>query len=235
MHILSQFDQVRVINLVDRADRRREVAAQLERVGGMGKAAFFPATRPNGPGPFEGVGVRGCFESHLGVLREARDAGADTLLLLEDDFDFASDILTRGKRVLDELTAQRWSLFYGAHQLPMANRFGLTAIHPGEEIVTASFVGFDGAVLAPLVAFLEAMLERPAGSPDYGPMHVDGAYSVFRRLNPKLVTFAAFPALGQQRSSRSDITPSGRLLDRLPLTRSFANGLRRVRGRFAAR
>jgi len=96
-----------------------------------------------------------------------------------------------------------------------------------EPVVTASFVGIAGGVLGPLVNFLEGVLTRPPGSADYGPMHVDGAYTVFRMLNPELVTLAAFPTLGRQRSSPSDITPSEMLLDRWSGTRHIASLLRR--------
>jgi hypothetical protein len=59
-------------------------------------------------------------------------------------------------------------------------------------------------------------------------MHVDGAYTVFRMLNPERVTLAAFPSLGRQRSSPSDVTPGNMLLDRWTATRPLASLLRRT-------
>jgi hypothetical protein len=56
-----------------------------------------------------------------------------------------------------------------------------------------------------LVQGLETILSRPKGHPLGGPMHVDGAYSTIRLHHPSLKTFAAFPALGYQRASRTDI------------------------------
>src|SRR4051794_24805493 len=86
-HPFDMFEQVRIINLVDRADRRREMAQQLQRLGGMPpNTSFFEAHRPASTGEFPSVGARGCFESHLAVLRAARSGAAETLLLLEDDF-----------------------------------------------------------------------------------------------------------------------------------------------------
>jgi hypothetical protein len=58
-------------------------------------------------------------------------------------------------------------------------------------------------------------------------MHVDGAYTVFRELNPAHATFVAFPALGRQRSSRSDISPAGGIFDRWAIMRSVGASLRR--------
>src|SRR5206468_7738985 len=46
-HPLKMFDEVRIINLVDRVDRRREMSEQLEGLGGMPpNASFFEAHRP---------------------------------------------------------------------------------------------------------------------------------------------------------------------------------------------
>src|SRR5207237_9327797 len=112
------------------------------------------------------------------------------------------------------------------HVLPADRRNGLGEIAPDQPVLPASFVGFKGRAISELVGFLEAMLLRPAGSADYGPMHVDGAYTVFRQLNPGHTTFAAFPSLGRQRSSPSDITPSGTLLDRWSGTRKLMNVVR---------
>ena len=227
-HVFDCFEQVRIINLVDRPDRRREMIRELKRLGGLApNIEFYEAHRPADPGGFPGIGARGCFESHLAVLRSARDAKAQNLLMLEDDLDFTRDGRARLDKLLPELFRQRWDFFYGAHLLPANARRGLVEVPAEQPVLTASLVAFSGDVLQPLVEFLEGILGRPPGSPDYGPMHVDGAYTVFRSLNPELVTFAAFPTLGRQRSSPSDITPSNMLLDRWSGTRHIAAFLRR--------
>lgn len=221
------FDEVRVINLVDRQDRRREITDQLNSVGGIpSNISFFDAQRPDSPGEFPSIGARGCFESHLSILREARNRGSQTLLVLEDDLDFTRDGRLRMEPLLDELAAQEWSLFYGAHVMPIDGRHGLVRIATDEPVMTTSFVAFRGKAVAELVTFLEAMSKRQAGSPDWGPMHVDGAYTVFRRLNPQHSTFAAFPSLGRQRSSPSDVAESRMILDRWEGARQIASLLR---------
>lgn len=61
-----------------------------------------------------------------------------------------------------------------------------------------------------MVGYLEAMLKRPNGSPEGGPMHVDGAYSWFRRAHPGVAAYVCTPSVAQQRYSRSDISvPTG--------------------------
>jgi glycosyl transferase family 25 len=227
--IFAKFDQVRIVNLVDRPDRRREMSAQIKRVGGFGdNVRFFEAHRPGEQGKFPSLGARGCFESQLTVIRSALESSAKSLCLLEDDLDFTRSGRASAASMVKQLFSTEWDLFYGAHLLPSNGRVGLVEIPSAEPVVTASFVGFNGRILRPLVEFLDAMLDRPAGSPEYGPMHVDGAYTVFRMLNPQFRTFAAFPALARQRSSPSDITPSGSLLDRhvsmRPLSRALRHG-----------
>jgi glycosyl transferase family 25 len=227
-HAFDLFDQVRIINLVDRPDRRRDMERELNRLGGLApKVSFYEAHRLGDAGPFPSVGARGCFESHLAVLRSASQSGCKSLLLLEDDLDFTRDARNRLGRIVPQLFDQPWDLFHGAHILPPRDPSGLVRLASDEPVITASFVGFNGHVLRPLVEFLEAMLRRPAGSPDYGPMHVDGAYTIFRLLNPDRMTFAAMPSLGRQRSSPSDITPGRMLLDRWSGTRPLASLLRR--------
>ena len=226
------FDEVRIINLVDRSDRRSEIIDQLNGVGGLAlNINFFDAHRPDAPGEFPSLGARGCFESHLGILRQAHERGSKTLLVLEDDLDFTREGRAHIESVITELAAQEWSFFYGAHVMPIEGRRGLVPIAADEPVLTTSFVAFRGPAIAELVEFLGAMKERPAGSPDWGPMHVDGAYTVFRRLNPKHRTLAAFPSLGRQRSSPSDVTQSEMILDQWAVTRPIASLLRRAYNR----
>jgi hypothetical protein len=228
-HVLDRFDQVRIINLVDRPDRRSEILAELDRIGGMApNITFYEAHRPADAGGFPSLGARGCFESHLEVLRAARDAGVRNLLILEDDVDFTREGPNRLASLLPQLFARRWDFFYGAHPLADNGRDGLADIPAKEPVATTSFVAVGGQVIGPFIEFLEGVQRRPPGSPDYGPMHVDGAYTVFRMLNPHYATFAAMPPLARQRSSPSDVTPSNMVLDRWSATRGVAALLRRA-------
>jgi hypothetical protein len=226
-HLLAGFDQVRIINLEDRPDRRGEMVRQLEALGGIApNICFYDARRPDSAGEFPSIGARGCFESHLAILREAEKAGVDRLLIIEDDFDFTRGGLKRAPAIFASLFKQDWGFFYGV-PLPALKGHGLVEIVSDLPLPTTPFVAFRGHMLTDLRAFLEAMLQRPGGSTDYGPMHVDGAYTVFRRFHRQYRTFAACPPLGMQRSSRSDITPSNMILDRWANTRGLAAMLRR--------
>lgn len=200
-----------VINLALRADRRAEMAGELARLGLAldGRAVrLFPAVRPAEAGGFPTVGTRGCFLSHLGVLRMAREAGWDRVLILEDDLDFAGDIAARLPVVLHGLEGWDWSLFYGGWgEEPAGERVaeGLVRLDPAAGVRCTHFLAVRGAAIGELVEYLEEMLARPPGSPEGGPMHVDGAYSWYRVAHPQRLVLAAVPALGVQRPSPTDI------------------------------
>ena len=223
------FAQVFVINLPYRTDRRREMGTQLARIGlGFDSPAvnLFPAVRPAAAGSFDSIGARGCFLSHLQVLRAA--AGSGSVLVLEDDLDFAADIDRSLPLAMSALPAT-WGIFYGGCRATFeAEAAPLRRAMPAQELGESHFVAFNSHVVLPLVAYLEAILHRPAGHPEGGPMHIDGAYSIFRRNQPEIETYVAAPLLGRQRPSRTDIY--GLLwFDRLPVLRQIAQVVRRVR------
>lgn len=222
--LFASFDRLYILNLPGRADRRREMAGELARIGTSfddPRVRLFPASRPVDPGGFPNIGAHGCFLSHLAILREARHLGCHAILILEDDCDFAAGIETLLPPALDMLDVLGFDIFYGGYDLAAGAGAADTAATPlmladcAAPIRTTHFLAFGRTAIAALIPYLEAMLARPPGSPEGGPMHVDGAYSWFRAHRCDLSTWLARPPLGHQRPSRTDIAPPGRL-DRLP-------------------
>lgn len=211
-----------VINLAERTDRRSEMEHQLQHAGLV--ASFFPAIKPAEAAGFPSIGARGCFLSHLGVLKEA-DRRRCNVAIMEDDLDFADGFQTRWDAVLADLDARPWSIFYPAHYLE-GLAAGISELAPETGVLCTHFLMFHRDAVAEVIAGLERMLQRPPGHPDGGPMHVDGAYSTLRKQHPSLRTFAHAPAQGTQRSSRSDIADL-KFYDRIALLRP---GARIVRG-----
>lgn len=210
--LLDYFQRIYIINLPSRTDRKREIQVQLSKIDlGLDhpQIELFAAVRPDEAGGFPTIGTRGCFLSHLGVLKDAQKRELETILILEDDLDFSSDFLERVTGILDSLAKSEWGVFYGGHQIfsPITTMYNeALAIAPPADIVqTAHFIGFKQPVITLMVDYLEKILTRPAGDPEGGPMHVDGAYSWFRKQHPDIVTLLAIPELGHQRSSRTDI------------------------------
>lgn len=176
--------------------------AQLSRIGW--RAEFFPAIRPENADGFPSIGARGCFLSHLAVLKKARDVGVQQLVILEDDVNFAPGFREKWELSLSALHTKEWAIFYPGHGLE-GQPPGLSRIAPATGVRCTHFMVINGPALARLIEGLERILSRPAGHPSGGPMHVDGAYSTIRAQNPSLTTFAYSPVLGYQRPSRTDV------------------------------
>lgn len=210
-NVIDYFDKIFIINLPFRADRRLEMAQQLKSIGlsfDSPNVELFAAVRPENAGGFPSIGARGCFMSHLGILRNARLAGYNRILILEDDLDFVPDFNLRIDDTLSKLKQQTWSIFYGGYKLMSLKEKStkiIDTIDSFDAVMTCHLMAVQGNAIAELVTYLEAMLARPAGDKDGGPMHVDGAYSWFRRAHPHYVTLIAQPELGHQRPSRTDI------------------------------
>lgn len=237
--LLAVFEHVYVINLPSRTDRRREMERELDRVGIEAQepvATFFDAIRPESAGSFPSIGARGCFLSHLEVLRDARRRECRSVLICEDDLTFAPDLTSRVGPLSKRLEAEEWSVFYGGYAaLPSSDAAGpLLEVPPECGIRTTHCIGFRGEAIGEAADYLARMLDRPRGSPEGGAMHVDGAYSWYRRGHPHRRTLAATPPIGYQRSSRSDIYDDLKWFDRIPVLYPFVNGLRAAKRRFGS-
>lgn len=234
---LTTFDRIAIINLPERRDRRRAVTRELRSQGLSAESErvrFVQAIRPDGPGEFPSTGARGCFLSHLKVLRQAQADGVKRLLVLEDDVMF-TPALRRAAHLRQALEQDDWQLAYPGH-VQAAQPGPLRWERTSEALVCAHCYAVNASALPVLVAHLEACLARPAGHPQGGPMHVDGALTWLRRQRPDLVTLLASRSLAGQRSSRSDIIGPSWLDRRLGVAlaawvRSLRNHWRRFAGK----
>lgn len=231
--LLQVFDRISIINLPERDDRRRAVTRELRRHGlpvdGQ-RVRFVNGIRPDGPGEFPSIGARGCYLSHLKVLKEALADRVTRLLVLEDDVMFTPQMAEAAHLGAQLAGDDTWDLAYPGHILPPQSE-ALRWERSQQPLVCAHCYAVSARALPEVIAYLEACLTRPAGDPVGGPMHFDGALSMLRAARPDLVTWIASRSLAVQRSSRSDIAgPSW--IDRIPLAhwaRSLRNLLRRLR------
>ena len=208
---LDRFDRIRVINLAERQDRRRDMERELEEIG-LGndpRVAFFAAIRPADAGDFTSVGARGVYLGQLAILREAAAAN-EAVLILEDDCAFSP-------AARDYPTDGDWEIFYGGYEAAKPDDLANT------DIIGAHMMGFTAAAAKAIVAWLDAITYEGIHPP------IDAAYIWYRRAHPEVTTRFAVPPLAHQRASRSDIAP--RLFDRLPGFREAAELARQIRRR----
>jgi hypothetical protein len=229
--LLQSFDRICIINLPERTDRRRAVTRELRRQGMAvdgERVRFVAGIRPDGPAAFPSTGARGCFLSHLTVLRQARADGVQRLLVLEDDVMFGAALAQAGP-LGAALATDHWHLAYPGHSQPPLP--GPLRWQPTDApLVCAHCYAVHGDALQTVIDHLEACLTRRSGHPLGSPMHYDGALTVLRAAQPALVTLLASQSVAGQRSSRSDIIgPSW--LDRWPWA-GLAGGLRSAKNQW---
>jgi len=234
--LLDLFDHTYVINLPERADRRRDMHKQLQ-VTGVGAASdilstrveFVPGVRPAEAAPFGSVGVKGCFLSHLAVLNAALLGGFESVMILEDDAEFEGNVAEIVPRLEEAILRQDWGIVQLGY-LPMTEEL---------PTVDGALVPFRGDVqglhcyavhrkaLVPLIGHFERQLAGRAGDDIYGPMAADGTVNTFAWVNHDVPRHLLVPSICRQRSSRSDISPAP--LDRIPFTRALVAMARRAR------
>lgn len=223
--MFESFDCIRIISLPTRADRKRDMVAELRRMGleHDPRVTFLTGCRPTDQGLFDSIGAHGCYLSHLAALK---GANGKSVLILEDDCVFMPAARLYKVPAVD--------IFYGGF---------LSASDPANpevgSIIGSHCMGFSAGAAKIAADYLEGLLD-PAHPPD--PLAaldggyrsdvrppIDGAYVWFRRAHPELsVHFAQ--TLSAQRPSRSDVTPSK--LDQVRGLSSFLGGLRWVKSRW---
>lgn len=215
--IFDAFDSIRIINLAARKDRRAEMLGELRRVGLQNdpRVSFFDAVVASDKGLFLSSGERGCFKSHLAVLKEAAEK-EHSVLILEDDVDFTRDATNR------ELHGPL-SIFYGGYDASEPDNVATS------DIIGAHCMGFSASVAVRLSRYLSDIAKVPdikSGERRHPP--IDGAYVWFRRAYPDVPTEFADPQIARQRPSRTNIGEL-RWFDRAPGWREAASIARKAK------
>ena len=225
--ITDYFQRVYAVNLPERKDRRQLIVKELEEAGmplTPHKVEIFPAIRPDEAGGFPSIGARGCFYSHVAILKQAKHQGLSNILIVEDDLEISPKFRTDQAVIVEQLCQQDWDFVYFGHVEEVEQKSPFAVVPFSKGLMTTHFYAVNARIFARLVRFMEELQQRPPGHPDGGPMQIDGAYSTFRDQNPDVITLIASPNLGRQRSSRSDISP--KLWDRVPGLRQLAGAVR---------
>lgn len=99
------FDGIYCINLDERTDRWSVAQEQFEKLNIKDKVKRFSALKHE-------KGVIGCRESHINIIREAKELGLKNVLIFEDDVLIVNEDLVNIDKALSELSAIDWELFY---------------------------------------------------------------------------------------------------------------------------
>jgi glycosyl transferase, family 25 len=235
MNLFDHFGATRIISLRDRVDRRRETREELRtaKLPFGGKVAFFDAICPSELRGFPSIGAHGCYMSHLGVLEHLVASKLPSLLVVEDDIRFSPDLDIGVEATLRTIDTLDWDILYFGRldgPAPEQTTHRLRALDAADGVMGAHCYAVNARVAPRIVAYLRACLARPPGDPVGGPMHVDGAFSMFRAANPDVRTFLVEPYVASQRSSATDID-TRRWLDTLPVVRTLVARARTLRNR----
>jgi glycosyl transferase family 25 len=210
--MLNYFDRVAIIHLPQRVDRFSSLKRELERIGLDIHGA--KVTLPEAPVPqelngFPSRGVYGNFLSHLAIVEKAYNDGLESVLVLEDDVIFRRSFNRSPSAMARYLRSEPWHQLFIGHSitdpLPFSSS-GLVRFHGS--FFWAHCYAVHRRVMPRLIEYMHGTITRPAGDPLGGKMYIDGAYSLFRELNPDVVCLLSSPRLSIQRGSASSLSNS---------------------------
>lgn len=122
---MEYFEKIYIINLPERLDRRNEIDKQLNNINlslNSANIQLFPGLRPKEAGEFETAGTRGCFLSHLAVLKDASENQYQRILILEDDVNFIKEFKACAIKAFYTLRKVEWNIFYAGHDIDVGNK-----------------------------------------------------------------------------------------------------------------
>jgi glycosyl transferase, family 25 len=231
LQFLGLFEKKYIVSLPRRSDRRRQLQNLLARSGldfsTLGFTYFLAHEFRDAAG-FPANGVRGCFMSHLSVLKLAAAAPTPTMIC-EDDVQFLASRRQDLQQLADALQEQPWDFVFVGHNQPSPEiASGLTYF--GGALNGTHCYLIKPAAAARLANYLEDSLSRPNGHPQGGQIHVDGAINDFRRKHPDLRTLVVNPPLATQFPSRTDLGTE-KWFDKVPVLLDLAQVARRMKAR----
>ena len=206
--MLSTYDEIKVVSLPDRKDRRRHMKRQLKGY----PFEFFDALRISEPGPFSSPGAFGGVLSHALCLASAKGS----ILILEDDCVIPPEA--------HRFDVPECDIFWAGWEQ-----------RSGDAVIGAQCIGYSARAADAVARYMFALVnpkaapdpvaaKEPGFNPAIRPPY-DGSLVWFLRTHPEFK--CVFEPLTRQLPSRSDITP-GRW-DRTPVLRNAVSLARSLR------
>ena len=231
--IIDFFDRSYIINLSDRADRRRQSEQEFKDIGvhiPSEKVRFYTASRPIDKAGFIDIGTRGNFTSHRNILELAKSDGLRNVLVFEDDVSFRKVDSAFEQKIVTGLSQQDWDIVFFAYLFPQDDDLRGPLMPWPKDIVGAHFYAVNGRFIGKMLQFMNECELRPSGHPDGGPMTADAAYNHVRYVIPNIKVLLSVPSLAHQRSSRTDVAQN-RFFDKIVWLRPILRAARAVKHR----
>ncbi|MGE3819218.1 MAG: glycosyltransferase family 25 protein, partial [Isosphaeraceae bacterium] len=232
MKLIEYFDRACVIHLPERTDRYEALQRELRPLGMSltdPKVRIPFAPRPDDAHGYTSRGVFGSFLSHYNILKEALADGIQSVWVLEDDAIFSRKMVRDQERLVETLRANPWDLCFFGHSLTTElEGVPKGLVHHGAPFRWAHCYAVHARILPRLIAYLDETMARPVGHPEGGKVYIDAAYSLFRKLNPDVVSLVANPVLSLQKGCYSSLG-GGHWYDRSRVTRPLVSVARSAR------
>jgi glycosyl transferase, family 25 len=231
--LIEYFDRSYIINLLDRTDRRRQVVKEFMRVGinvPNEKVRFYNATRPTDKAGFENIGTRGCFLSHKNILELSSRDRLKNVLIFEDDVSFRAVKSAFEQNLINQIRQKDWDILYFGYLLPPDDALMGPLVGAPNDVRGTHFYAVNGKFIGTLLQYMTECEWLPLGHPYGGPISPDAVYNHMRYVVPKINAFLSAPSLAHQRSSRTDVTPTG-ILDGIGWLRPILRGARALKHR----
>jgi hypothetical protein len=193
MKLFEAFDAVYVINLDSRPDRMMDFRHGLRSLGLTDHEIDQKIIRFSGVIPENGPGALGCTLSHLNIVKDAKRAGYEKILVFEDDAIPYGEGIKYMNDVVEDLENESWDLYY----------LGYNSHHPLELHSKNSLAARD-LFSTHAVAYRSSFFDRFID--DYVNDRIE-IFDVWLRYNiqTSLKCLASYPMLFIQSTSYSDI------------------------------
>tara|TARA_Y100000389_G_C17451380_1_gene515052 strand:- start:901 stop:1521 length:621 start_codon:yes stop_codon:yes gene_type:complete len=186
MGLNELFDEVYCVNLDERTDRWEQAQIEFGKLGLSGVNRFSAIKHEKG--------AIGCRESHLGIIKKAKEKKLKNVLIFEDDVLIVEDNIKHLNNALEQLKNQEWDLFYlGATVDPNVGRL---------QVQTPNLVKTNFAYTTHAYAVNHTMYDFILKEAPYQPI-IDVFYNT--HIVPRQKSFIINPMLCIQQEGYSNI------------------------------
>jgi GR25 family glycosyltransferase involved in LPS biosynthesis len=163
----------------------------------------------------DGAGAWGCYQSHLGVLRQALEDGVESVCIFEDDAVFRPDFRQRVETFLKKVPADWESIYLGGQHW---KRTEGSPVKVNEEVVKPYCLqrthayAFKGEGIKKVIAHYDKIMtegRQSQGDQNRKVLHIDHWIAGIQKTN-QITTYAPVQWLVGQGTARSDINGKSR-------------------------